>query len=284
MKVVQMFQQMCVFLLLVFVLTEHAVAQSTTIYAAAHGGPAALGSTLYALDATTGHATPVINAGKNLGALAFAPSGVLYGVEMVGVRPFLMIYDPVHQTSTGIGSLETGDRPNDIAFRPSDGALYAYIHSTLYTVDTTNGLATFVGGSAPPLAYAGLAFWGNTLYAAVTSIVGGQTWLREVNQTTGSTTDIVPLTYEASIAANNPRVTGMKFHPVTGVLYAVIATGKEPDSINEEPEMGYLAVINITTGLVTVLGPSVAGIDAIAVAGSARATTIAIPLRLRVAK
>ena len=70
----------------------------------------------------------------------------------------------------------------------------------------------------------------------------------------------------------------------SGVLYAVIATGKEPDALHEEPEMGYLAVINIATGLVTVLGPSVAGIDAIAVAGSAKATRIAIPLRLRLAK
>jgi hypothetical protein len=144
-------------------------------------------------------------------------------------------------------------------------------------------LATFVGGTSV-LSYAGLAFRGNTLYAAVTPIVGGETWLREVNQTTGLTTDLMPLTYEASIAGNIPRVTGMKFHPVTGMLYAVIATGKEPDALHEQPEMGYLAVINITTGLVTILGPSVAGIDAIAVAGSARAIRIAIPLRLRIAK
>lgn len=151
------------------------------------------------------------------------------------------------------------------------------IKSAPDSVNTTGGLATFIGGFAPPLSYAGLAFRGNTLYAAVTPIVGGPTWFREVDQTTGLPTELVSLTYEASIAGNNPRVTGMKFHPVTGVLYATIATGKEPDTIFEEPEMGYLAVINPSTGAVTMIGPAVAGIDAIAVASSVSPTTIAIP-------
>lgn len=114
------------FLLLVFVLTEQAGAQSTTIYASAHGGPSALGSTLYTLDAITGNATPIMDTGKYLGALALAPN----------------------KFSNGIGSFETSDRPNDITFRPSDGSLFAYVGSTLYTVDRATGLATFVGGTS----------------------------------------------------------------------------------------------------------------------------------------
>ena len=98
-KVIEMLRQWAASLLLLFALAHQADAQSTKIYAAAHGGPAALVSTLYTLDAGTGNATPVMDTGRNLGALAIAPSGALYGVEMVGILPFLVTYDPADRSS-----------------------------------------------------------------------------------------------------------------------------------------------------------------------------------------
>jgi hypothetical protein len=249
-----------------------------TIYAGAHGGPAALFSTFYTLNPATGAPTHGFDFWKGFGALAFAPNGTLYGTAMaVPGGLILLTIDPVNQSSNPIGFIPgLGSPVNDLAFRPSDGTLFAYVNTLLYTIDPGTGLPTFVGGPAK-LGFGGLAFRGDTLYAASTPYLGGTTWLQTLDQVTGLPTNVVPLTYDASVAGNMTRVTGMKFNPVSGVLYAAIATGDEPDSILEEPKMGYLGRIDIVTGAVTVIGPVAPGLDAIAVAESPNTSALAIP-------
>jgi hypothetical protein len=249
-----------------------------TIYAGAHGGPAALFSTFYTLNPATGAPTHGFDFWKGFGALAFAPNGTLYGTAMaVPGGLILLTIDPVNQSSNPIGFIPgLGSPVNDLAFRPSDGTLFAYVNTLLYTIDPGTGLPTFVGGPAK-LGFGGLAFRGDTLYAASTPYLGGTTWLQTLDQVTGLPTNVVPLTYDASVAGNMTRVTGMKFDPVSGVLYAAIATGDEPDSILEEPKMGYLGRIDIVTGAVTVIGPVAPGLDAIAVAESPNTSALAIP-------
>jgi hypothetical protein len=141
----------------------------------------------------------------------------------------------------------------DIAFRPSDGKLFGYSGGSIYTINTATGAATLVGNTGNfPLGNA-LAFSpGNILYTA------NETELDIVNQSTGVLTTAVFLNYGSAFGPDQSRANGMKFNPSNGTLYASVVNGGNPGGAWS------LATINISTGVVTRIGPTVPGLDAIA--------------------
>jgi hypothetical protein len=234
-----------------------AFAQVGTLYGSAFigaGGPA----TLYRIDKATAVATAVGPIGFNrVGALAMSPtSGVLYGIGFDGADSILIRINPASGVGALVGPLGAAASTQDMAFR-SDGTLFAYVEGDIYTVNTVTGAATLVGGTGGFPDGNALAFQAGTLLLANTG-GGGNGTLQSVNQATGAVTVIVPLAYGGGFTpANNPRAGGMKIDPLSGILFAgVIETGGAR----------FLGRINTTTGAVTDVGATVAGLDAIAFA------------------
>ncbi len=223
------------------------------LYGSAFIGPGGAAS-LYTIDPATGAATLVGPIGfTRVSALDFNPSnGVLYGVgQDLLSNAVLITVNTATGAGTEVGSLGLGGLVSqDIAFRPSDSTLFSYNFGNIYTINTTTGAATFVhtDPNGFPLGDA-LAFSSaGTLYTA------DETDLRIVDQTAGGTiTHLVNLNYPIS----GSRANGMKFDFSTGTLYASAVSGG--------PGTNYLATIDIGSGNVTEIGPTVAGLDALAV-------------------
>jgi hypothetical protein len=83
-----------------------------------------------------------------------------------------------------------------------------------------------------------------------------------VNQSTGTPTLVTKLTYPNPPLDDDPRANGMKFDNATGILYASIVNGRSDTS---QPPTNYFGTIDVKTGIVTVIGQTVTGLDAIAI-------------------
>jgi len=231
-----------------------------TIFGAAFNGPIGP-STLYTISPVNGKATLVGPVGSfTVSAVAFAPDGVsLYGVGTSGSSNFgLLRINPVNGASTAIGLTGLGAPCQDIAFR-SNGILFCYSGGSIYTLSTSTGAAAFVGNTGNfPLGNA-LAFSsGNILYNA------NEQELDSINQSTGAPTLVVHLTYDPAFGPG-PRPGGMKFHP-NGTLYAAVVAGFGGATAS-------LGIINISTGVVTRVGPTTSGMDALAISAQTITTT-----------
>jgi len=231
-----------------------------TIFGAAFNGPNGP-STLYAISPANGKATLAGPIGSFVvSGMAFAPNGVtLYGVGSSGGSNFALLrINPVNGASTAIGLTGLNAPCQDIAFR-SDGILFCYSGGSIYTLSTSTGAATFVGNTGNfPLGNA-LAFSsGNILYNA------NESELDSINQSTGAPTLVVHLTYDPAFGFG-PRPGGMKFHP-NGTLYAAVIAGSGGATAS-------LGIINISTGVVTRVGPTTSGMDALAISAQTITTT-----------
>lgn len=186
--------------------------------------------------------------------LAFAPdTAVLYAVaSQTQNRLFTVDTDTGHASAVG----PTGQsNTTDIAFR-ADGTLFSF-HSQAGRVGTValgTGQATllpaggsFTGGGN------GMAFsdQGDLLHA------GGDI-LSIVNQSTGARSPLAQLIWP-SVFCSFPRINAMDRHE-SGTLYGVLNCNGGPDSSN------YLVTIGLPGGTVSVVGPSVPGLDGIAFA------------------
>jgi hypothetical protein len=227
---------------------------SQSIFGAAYSGPGRP-ATLYAISPTTGAAGVIGPIGAaTVSSIAFAPDGVtLYGVGIVGgLTNFELIKI---NTSTGagtpIGATGLSGPCQDMAFR-SDGTLFCYSAGGIFTINTTTGVATLVGSTGGFPDGNGLAFLGNVLYTA------NQNELDTINQSTGAATLAIPLIYSSAFGGGESRAAGMKFHP-NGTLYAAVTTGLGAAGTSS------LGIINISTGAVTRVGPTAAGMDALAI-------------------
>lgn len=158
-------------------------------------------------------------------------------------------------TTTGagtlIGSYNLGTETlADITFT-SDGTLYGWVEpdtDSLATVNLATGAATVVGPSGLSTSGSGIAANASDILYYAGSRDNGP--LRTINRLTGLPTTVATLDGTAGQPIN-----AMAFSPA-GVLYAVV---RGPN----------LVTINTTTGHVTVLGPSVANLDAIIFSGGA---------------
>lgn len=226
-----------------------------TILGSAFGGPTGA-ATLYSISPTTGAANPIGAIGfQRVSSLDFSPAGVLYGIgtDASGTEDLLTI-NPTTGAGTLVGPLGIASPFQDMAFRNSDGALYAYSLGNIFTISPTTGAATLLGSTGVGFQEGdGLAFSpADILYTA------NQTDLETIDQSTGQATSVVDLTYPVA----GSRANGMKFDKATGTLYASVVSGSDGFQAN------YLATIDIATGLVSDIGPTVTGLDAIAIGGT----------------
>lgn len=237
--------------------TTAAVAQPT-IYGSAYSGRQGPAS-LYKISPSTGAATLIGAIGFNeVGALAFSADGTLYGTGTDGRKWYLLTINTDTGAGTIAGTLSIPGPYYDMAFRPSDGTLFAY-SCDLFTINTSSGTATNLGGNDCGDGQA-LAFSSsNSLYYADNAN------LELVNQSTGSGTLVASLTYAPAFGAFESRTNAMKFDLATGTLWASVVNNARTVGLGSL-ETYSLGTINITTGTVTIVGPTVSGLEAIALA------------------
>jgi len=241
-------------------------ANAVTIYGAAYiGGGAA---TLYNIDPNTGIATPV-GSGigfDRVGGIDFNPlTGILYGI---GANPTTNTFDLITiNTMTGVGT-SVGDTgftfaTQDINFR-SDGTLWAYAGGgNIYTLNLTNGTPTlvgFIGGSGnPPGNGNALGFNGSdTLYRISNADI------YTISQTDGVATD-TGTNVQYPIDFVNPRANAMDFDATSGLFYASVIHSPVGDRPGSLSGANFIAQIDISTGAVSNVHSTVAGLDALAV-------------------
>ena len=219
-------------------------------------------SKLYNINYTNGAATFIGDIGYRLvGGLAFDANGTLYGVgetlTLGGPPPegnlFLITINRTTGAGTAVGALGVQAQFQDIAFKNSNGQLYAYASGDLYNINKTSGAATLVGATGNPEIGTGLAFdLSDTLYSA------GFDHLQSINPATGAGASVLQLSYPTG---GTPNVTGMDYDyysSPTAVLWAAVHT----DATSYSP--AYLAKIDTVTGLVTNIGFSVQGLTGLA--------------------
>jgi hypothetical protein len=255
-----MLARLALSLLLCIGIAAPAQAQTqSTIFGAAFAGPAAPAS-LFAISPSNGSASLIGSIGFNqVGGIDFGPDGRLYGVAVVAGAATLITINTTTGAGTVVGSLGIGGAAaQDIAFRPSDGTLFAYIQGNIFTINRDTGVATLVGSTGGFPDGNAIAFSSGTLLLGNTQ--GGTNGsLQSVNQTTGAVTPIVNFTFGPGFTpANNSRTAAMKFDPTTGALLAAVVEGNGA-------AVRFLGVVDPATGIVTDIGPTVAGLDAIAI-------------------
>jgi CSLREA domain-containing protein/uncharacterized repeat protein (TIGR01451 family) len=216
-------------------------------------------SILYAIDPATGVAAPVGPIGfERVSGMDFHPAtGVLYATGERDGTSVLITIDPCTGAGAEIGptqirSIHFNNAVPDISFR-SDGSLYAYLmrRMDLATIDIGTGIAAAVGAThAGGSSGNGMAFSADgTLYHT------DGLHLNALNPVTGLATPLAALVFPPP-ANVFPRINAMDFDPATGTLFA---------SLNDDFGGGnFLATINVATGSVTIIGPTVPGLDAMA--------------------
>ncbi len=245
-------------------------ASAQTLYGAATNsasGGQPRPSSLYTIDPQTGTATEVGPIGfNNVTGLAFLPDGRLVGSangdnEFVDNTALLIEID----TATGQGTLidviddnvngECGRMP-DITYDLTRNTLFGYSDSCdtlegLYTIDPVTGAGT------PPANPSGFDDGGNGLAAhPVTGTIYGtpidSDGLITIDPATGVAT-LIP----ASAGNGVNAVNALDFHPVTLQLYGSFRDFDGNDD-------SFLVTINTEDGVVTTVGPTILGLDAIA--------------------
>ncbi len=257
------------------VLLPAATAQGQTLYGLAHIGPQGH-STLYTIDVETGEATSMGVIGFNrCSGMDFDAEGTLFAAcEVESETPVLVTIDVETGIGTQIASFGNVGTLLDISFRNEDGKLFGMLFSSadntdfLVEIDISNQELIIVGDTLTLEAGNGMAFSpDDTLYHVITDFSSGQSCsdgppsffnLNTVDQTTGLTSLFRELSPSAP-ANDCPRINGMDFHPESGVLY-----GSLNDRFSGGSRENYIATIDIETGVVTTIGQSVDGLDAIA--------------------
>ncbi|MET0622683.1 MAG: Ig-like domain-containing protein [Pyrinomonadaceae bacterium] len=219
-------------------------------------------STLYSIDESTGAATAIGPVGfQAVSAMDFDSSGKLYAV---GRRPADRVSVLITiNTATGVGTevgptrveeLGFGDSVADISFRPSDGVLYAYLEAGdgLGTINKLTGEATALGPSGANCCGNGMAFSPEGVL-----FHSNDNSFNILNQLNGLATVVAPMTFPPP-ADDDPRINGMSFQPGTGILFASLNDGSAGAHEN------YLVRVNVSNGVVTIIGPTVGGLDALA--------------------
>ena len=241
-----------------------ATASAQLIFGAGYVGSAQTAN-LYSVDPATGAGTLIGSTGlKQLSALDFNPTtGVLYGIGKTGAGFVLATINTATGASTTIGGV--GTIPfQDIAFA-SNGTLYGLSNGGLYTINITTGATTLINSATAGFYGDGLDFGpGGVLYE--NTELSTAMALYSVNPATGVATLInnntFPPAYPTTLS-DIPRIVALDFFSPTNTMYATVfagtGSGATPDLVS------YLATVNLTTGVVTNIGLTVTGLDAIAI-------------------
>jgi hypothetical protein len=241
-------------------------AEAGTVYGAdgQHGNPA---TNLYILNPATGAPLSTVGPiGFAVSGMSFDPlNGVLYGATAprgTSTRQLITI-----NTSTGAGTLigALGVTIDELAFA-ANGTLYGWSGrisgSSLYTINLTTGAATKVGTSGISNSGAGFAI--NASGTAYLAAAGASGVLRTVDLATGAVTTVATL---SGAPLPTAAIDAMGFNQ-DGTLFGVNLAEGGPGNPGA-PGQTFLVTINPTTGAVTSLGSSVAGLDALAIQASA---------------
>jgi hypothetical protein len=192
---------------------------------------------------------------RRVGAIDFAPDGTLYGVGSDGTRTVLIRINTTTGQGVLVGPLGLGDANvfvMDIAFRPSDGVLFAFAEpGIILTINTTTGAATILGDAGIGFPFGNsLAFQGTTLFYA------NESALYTIDQTTGVATFVRNIIYQEALGPN-ARPPAMKFDPGDGTLWiSVVGFGQRKVS---------LGTLDPATGQTTFVAPLPVITDGIAV-------------------
>jgi hypothetical protein len=204
---------------------------------------------LYKIDPFTGVPSLIGPIGfPGVTGLSIAPDGTLYGScrDPASLNPLLITIDKMTGAGTAVGLIDPAGvqwAVPDISFR-ANGVLYGYGKnpSQLITIDTTTGQGTVIGATGYFGNGNGMDFAPNgTLYATPSDNQS----LVIINPATGVGSDV------AGTANNVPiRINALEFCESSGVLYG---------SWNDSWGSGfwYLVTLDLTTGLPTVIGPTV---------------------------
>jgi len=221
-------------------------AQSQTLYGAVGAGNAT--SNLFSIDQATGTATPIGPLGQALTGMSLQTStGIMYGVTNgnAACSRCLVTVDLVSGAATVVGPL--GQIISETEFG-SNGVLYGWAEGPdeLASINLTTGAATVIPGSGISTAGDGMALVGGAMYVMPESDNGTY---YTVNTATGAVT----------VAGTLGGVTGNQISAAStrltdNAVYAVINTAVTST----------LVTVNVATGALTNVGPSVFQLDALA--------------------
>lgn len=248
-------------------------AQAQVLYGISHEGPNGP-STLHIIDQNSGAVSTIGPVGfERCGGMSFDALGNLFATceRSDGSDTTVLVQIDISTgAGTEVGAAGNCDNWTDVSFRNSDNELFASGFRCgppgyqLTTISTGTGLSTIVG----PLnnlhcCGGGLAYSvEDTLY-----FLDGEdpdeppaSTLYTVNQDTGDATVTTNVTYPPGLN-RGPRSNAMAFNQGTGVLYLSVVHGG--GNIGP-PRENFLGILNIDTGVATILGPTANGLDAIA--------------------
>lgn len=248
----------------IFVLACASAATADVLYGA--DGAAGNPSNLYILDPATGAITSTVGPiGFAVTGLAIDPlTGILYGStgQASPTSPGFLI---TINTTTGAGTIVGDLRGNsetaaDLAFT-SDGSLYGWLEGfsdDLVLINEITGAAAIVGDSGLDTFGAGLAAdpgVGDTFYLAGE---GDDGCIHAIDRLTGSV--IVSCLVTLNGTTGNP-ISAMAFDS-SGTLFGI--------RLDRGTGFAELITINLATGSITVVGPTVDRLDAIEFAANER--------------
>ncbi|GJM15007.1 MAG: hypothetical protein DHS20C13_03340 [Thermodesulfobacteriota bacterium] len=271
------------FISLVALVLMGVTVQAQTLYGISHIGRDGL-STLHIINTQTGAANAVGPIGfERCGSMDFNAQGRLFAIcERADGSDITVLVEinTISGAGTEIGPTDNCEAWTDMSFRNSDNTLFAtgfnfdpvgpctetmgLVQNWLTTINTQTGLSTLIaiinqvpgGGNAAAFSPT------DTLYYLVGDFnTPGTNVLYTVNQLTGDVNVISNPTYPTLTDDDLPRANAMDFDQSTGVLYLSITSGGGTIMV---PRQNFIGTLDINTGVVTVIGPTELGMDAIA--------------------
>jgi hypothetical protein len=246
---------------ILFTMTFSSAYAQPTIYGMTTSGPSGP-SNFYQVDSATGDTILIGPTGfSRCSAMDFDSSGTLWAV-CGGDDPVRDAVTITIDPDTGLGT-EVSNPPNfntygdaytGMSFRNSDDVLFVYLDpgDGVGTLDPLVGTLTELGDSFAGCCGNGMAFSsGDLLYHA------NDIDLNIIDKITGEAFFEFPLSYDSISFDDFPRINGMDFDPQSEILYA---------SIRTDAPASFFGTIDVLTGNIVVLGPTINKLDAIAIA------------------
>lgn len=240
--------------------TFFATATNVGLFGSAFSGSSGAAS-LYEIDATTGTGTLIGAIGfDRVGAMDFHPTtGVLYatGQRPSDNVPVLITINVTTGVGTEVGATGISGNISDVSFR-SDGTLFVYdataSNHRVYTANVTTGAATLVGSTGlSSNSGNGIVFDGSSVLHH-----SNRDFAHTLSQTTGTATPGAGMSYPSQCTSIGfGRIGAADLDTSTNTFYAAIQCGSGTGG-------EFLGTVNYSTGVVTIIGPSVPGLDGLA--------------------
>jgi len=175
----------------------------------------------------------------------------------------LIEVDPATGQGTEVGPFMECNSSTDISLRHADNALFGALFSGcsgfgLALINKNTGNVDYLGDLEPDNGCCGN---GMAFPLTDTLFLVDDTSLYTVNQSNGSLTTVTNVFYPGSLV-NFPRINAIDLNTSTGDMFVIIVDG---GSEYDAPRTNYLGVINLNTGVVTLIGQTQGSMDGLAV-------------------